>query len=60
MQLYSEAISVDPDNHILYSNRSATYTKSEKYDLALKDAEKAVELKPDWFKVRTTCFWDVS
>lgn len=53
IQLYTEAIGLDPDNHILYSNRSAAYAKDEKYGLALTDAEKTVELKPDWAKVET-------
>lgn len=35
---------------MLYSNRSAAYAKSNKYDLALKDAEKTIEIKPDWSK----------
>ena len=51
IQLYTEAIELDPDNHILYSNRSAAYAKAEKYELALTDAEKTVELKPDWAEV---------
>ena len=52
-QLYTEAIDLDPENHILYSNRSAAFAKAEKYDLALTDAEKTMELKPDWAKVET-------
>ncbi|KAK6636150.1 hypothetical protein RUM43_009802 [Polyplax serrata] len=47
---YSEAISIDGKNHVLYSNRSAAYAKCKKYELALQDAEKTVELKPDWGK----------
>lgn len=53
IQLYTEAIDLDPENHILYSNRSAAYAKAKKYDSALTDAEKTVELKPDWAKVET-------
>jgi len=50
IKLYSEALNLDPTNHVLYSNRSAAYAKAEKYAEALKDAEKTVELKPDWGK----------
>ncbi|KAM7276159.1 hypothetical protein ACFE04_018025 [Oxalis oulophora] len=42
---FSDAI----DNiHVLYSNRSAAYASLRNYNEALKDAEKTVELKPDW------------
>jgi len=34
--------------HVLYSNRSAAYASNGDYENALKDAEKAIELKPDW------------
>lgn len=34
----------------MYSNRSAAYAKSGKYELALADAEKTIQLKPDWGK----------
>jgi len=34
--------------HVLYSNRSAAQASCGNYTEALKDAEKAIELKPDW------------
>lgn len=50
--LYNEALGVDPQNCILYSNRSAAYMKIHQYDKALDDAIKARLLNPKWPKVR--------
>nr|CAH7713545.1 unnamed protein product [Callosobruchus chinensis] len=50
IKCYSEAINLDSNNAVLFSNRSAAFAKANKYEEALKDAEKAVELKPDWSK----------
>ncbi|KYM78116.1 PREDICTED: stress-induced-phosphoprotein 1 [Atta cephalotes] len=50
IRCYTDAIILDNNNHVLYSNRSAAYAKSEKYQQALEDAEKTVSLKPDWGK----------
>ncbi|KAF4360449.1 hypothetical protein CsatB_004108 [Cannabis sativa] len=47
---FSDAISLSPTNHVLYSNRSAAYASLHKYSEALTDAKKTVELKPDWSK----------
>ncbi|KAJ1416033.1 Tetratricopeptide-like helical domain superfamily [Sesbania bispinosa] len=47
---FSDAIALSPDNHVLYSNRSAAYASLQKYTEALTDAKKTVELKPDWSK----------
>ena len=51
VKCYSEAIELSQDSHILYSNRSAAYLKLEKFQDALLDAEKTIELKEDWPKV---------
>lgn len=48
---YTQAILMDPNEPIYYSNRSVAYLKSKQYYLALKDAERAIELKPEWPKV---------
>lgn len=47
---FTEAIAIEPQNHILYSNRSAAYAGKKDYQQALEDAEKVTEIKPDWAK----------
>eukprot|EP00198_Chlamydomonas_reinhardtii_P002533 XP_001691869.1 HSP70-HSP90 organizing protein [Chlamydomonas reinhardtii] len=49
-KFFTEAIGVDPGNHVLYSNRSASYASLKRYTDALDDAKKCVSLKPDWAK----------
>jgi stress-induced-phosphoprotein 1 len=47
---FTQAIALQPTNHILYSNRSAAYASKRDWDRALEDAEKTTEIKPDWAK----------
>lgn len=47
---FTQAIAIEPSNHILYSNRSAAYASKKDYQQALEDAEKVTEIKPDWAK----------
>ncbi|KAK9823595.1 hypothetical protein WJX72_004113 [[Myrmecia] bisecta] len=47
---FSDAIDLDPSNHVLYSNRSAAEASLGRFEDALQDANKVVELKPDWPK----------
>ncbi|KAK7407877.1 Hsp90 cochaperone [Neonectria punicea] len=47
---FTQAIAVQPENHILYSNRSAAYASKRDWDNALQDAEQTTQLKPDWAK----------
>eukprot|EP00796_Vickermania_ingenoplastis_P007870 gene7870-5497_t len=47
---YTEAIKRLPTEHTTYSNRAAAYLKLGAYNDALKDAEKCIELKPDFVK----------
>ncbi|KAJ7987049.1 hypothetical protein DPEC_G00334730 [Dallia pectoralis] len=51
VQLYGEALSADPQNCILYSNRSAAYLRLGQYQTALDDAIKARLLNPKWPKI---------
>ncbi|KAJ0769628.1 putative Heat shock chaperonin-binding, tetratricopeptide-like helical domain superfamily [Helianthus annuus] len=47
---FTDAINLAPNNHVLYSNRSAAYASLNQYSEALTDAKKTVDLKPDWSK----------
>ncbi len=50
---YSEAIQTavsEQDLHKLYSNRSLAYARAQRYEDALHDAQKAIELAPSWAK----------
>jgi len=47
---FSQAIELEPTNHVLYSNRSGAYASQKNFDKALEDATKTTELKPDWAK----------
>ena len=47
---YTNAIELNPNNHIYYSNRSAVYLKLKKYHNALADARFCIELAPNFVK----------
>lgn len=48
--IYTQAIDLDPDNHVFYSNRCAAYMKNDSKSKALHDAEKCIKLAPAWSK----------
>ena len=50
IDFYTQAIELENDNHTFYSNRSAAYKSFGKFDEALDDANKCIQLKPDWAK----------
>jgi len=56
VRLYTAAIRKEPNNAALYSNRSVAYLEGVKQmgidtrSMALRDANKAIELKKDWSK----------
>lgn len=47
---FSKAIEIEPQNHVLYSNRSGAYASKKDFSQALEDANKTTEIKPDWAK----------
>lgn len=51
-RLCGDALRADPQNCVLYSNRSAARLKLGQHQAALDDAAKACLLNPKWPKVR--------
>lgn len=50
---YQKALEADPnhtDAHLLLSNRAACLIALERFEDALEDAKRCVQLKPDWAK----------
>ncbi|KAH3876726.1 hypothetical protein DPMN_000575 [Dreissena polymorpha] len=50
IKAYSEAIDLEPTNHVLYTNRAAAYAKIQQFQKSLVDARKSRELNPKWAK----------
>lgn len=47
---YTEAVTANPDNALVLSNRSLAFSKLNDYPSALADACKCVEIRPQWAK----------
>ena len=47
---YTEAISIDPQDHVFFSNRSAAYLSKGDADAALGDGNRCVQLNATWPK----------
>ncbi|KAI0921989.1 hypothetical protein AcW1_004179 [Taiwanofungus camphoratus] len=50
IDLFSQALALDPDNFVLYSNRSAAKAGKRQYAAALEDAEQCIKINPAWSK----------
>lgn len=51
IDLYTNAVELDPTVAVYYGNRSIAYLKTESYGYALIDASRALELDPAYIKV---------
>ena len=47
---YTEALKRDPNNSVIYSNRSVTHIKLKNYEHALSDSQECIKLNPQWSK----------
>merc|ERR1712224_1146479 len=47
---YTKALAEDPFDHVFYSNRSACYAEEQKFEEALRDADRCVKLSPQFVK----------
>jgi len=50
IKAYTEAIKINPSDHVFFSNRSAAYLSKGDAENALHDAEECVKLSPQWPK----------
>lgn len=51
IELFTKAIEAsETPNHVLYSNRSASYASLRQFDKALEDANECVQINPSWAK----------
>ena len=48
LYLYTSALSKDPSSHTVFSNRSLAYSKLQQFESALQDANKCIELAPNF------------
>ncbi|TIC03001.1 FAD dependent oxidoreductase [Wallemia mellicola] len=50
IEIFTQAISLDASNHVLYSNRSASYAGLRNYEKALEDANTTIAKNAQWAK----------
>jgi stress-induced-phosphoprotein 1 len=51
IEYYTQAMSIEPQNHILFSNRAQAFLKLQRFEDALVDIQKTIEINPTFIKV---------
>lgn len=50
IEQYTDAIKLDRNNHVYYSNRSAAYASKKDWEAAVSDAKECIKLNPTFLK----------
>ncbi len=50
IESFTAAIAIDPENAVLFSNRSAAFASAKRWNEAVEDARRTTELRPEWGK----------
>ncbi|XP_059144291.1 LON peptidase N-terminal domain and RING finger protein 3-like [Physella acuta] len=50
IDVYTRALAIAQQDHLLLSNRSHAYSSLDRYEEALRDAEAVIKIRPDWPK----------
>lgn len=50
IECYTKAIALDKNNHVYFSNRSASHAGKRKWDEAITDAKECIKLNPSFIK----------
>jgi stress-induced-phosphoprotein 1 len=51
IEYYSQAMKIEPQNHILFSNRAQAFLKLKRFEDALVDIQKTIEINSNFTKV---------
>ena len=53
---FCQAAAMDDKNEMIFNARSLAYIRTNRFQEALEDAEKVIQLKRNWVKVRVFLF----
>ena len=50
ISFYTKAVDENPTDHTIFGNRSAAHYSLQQWEQAIEDAQKCIDIKPDWSK----------